>query len=183
MWYNVEMELLIILGGVLVIIVALWFILLRLDEIPRRVYAAKYRYNDEPIIWAEQDVPINIQALRDGLTDAFTRASLQGYQEKLELKDYTIAVLRGEKYKDFWCLKIPAGKYKDTVYDNNGFVYATDYVVDPQGIIAVAWHPFGEYDKLKQAVAAGAEHCILYHNDYDKYKATKLHLDSGHPLF
>ena len=167
----------------IVIAVVLWLTVFRLSETSRRAYTTKYRYNDDLIIWKEQDSPVNTQALRDGLTDVFIRASQQGYTEKLEFKDYTIVILKGEEYKDYWSLKVQSKGYKGSEYDNEGFVYVTDNVVDPHGFIAVAGHPLGEYDKLKQAVIQGAEHCVLYHNDYIKYKATKLHTDSGHPLF
>jgi hypothetical protein len=116
-----------------------------------------------------------------------------GYTKKMLPKYYTVYLFpeeskHGEYNLSTFKLYFAKGsEYDESIYDQlpgepGGYLFATELVLSQQNCeIAIAESFF--IDDLKKSLRYGLEHVALYHNDREKYEATRSHAKGGgHPI-
>lgn len=127
----------------------------------------------------------------EALTELFEDARALGYTQKLDHSLYTITIKEDcidRSGTMSWLVNAP--NYNNTEYDQNpdpsiGQVYAAEQV-----LFGLNGEPSMEYvicrgskELMANTTRFGAEHIILFYNDFAKYKETATHLDgAGHPI-
>jgi hypothetical protein len=139
---------------------------------------------------AEQGVVVTAAertAIFDGLTEVFERARRAGYDRPLSHSDYTIVMLsEGERAPEsgVWSFRIPAGVYRGSQWDVNGYIRVAGMVVynNPGStrnvIVLPNYHGSDtpeDIASLVEAVAHEAWHIILRHCDPAEWKRTRKH--------
>ena len=134
-----------------------------------------------------------------GITEAFhamdAAARRNGYTERLEPAHHTIYVFPTAREYDAAGNYSPAFKvyfdrqdeYDETMYDQEpgqpgGWLYAAEQVLDlPHCVFVIAESHNPQF--VKESVYNGLDHLILYHNDPNRYYATRFHGNGGsHPI-
>ncbi len=129
-----------------------------------------------------------LRAIDDGFRDLAIVAQRNGYRARLQLAGYTVFIARPDRTRNrdggySPDIRIAAGSYADTAYDQGGFVYAAGMVLsfEPSAFI-IAEHT-RDFNNVAEVVRYEGEHIVLYHNDRRRYKATLDHSRAGaHPI-
>jgi hypothetical protein len=129
-----------------------------------------------------------LRAIDDGLTELFAVARRNGYRSHLNYPDYTVFIARADRTKDSTGAYSPdiavgAAQYAGSVYDKGGYVYAAGIVssFDPCAF-AIAEHD-RDWQRVSNVVRYEGEHLVLYHNDRQRFLATRDHSHGGsHPI-
>jgi len=129
-----------------------------------------------------------LNAIDQGLTDLFTVARKNGYRNRLSYTDYSIYIARADRTKDSQGqyspdIAVGAAQYKDSIYDQGGFVYAAGMVISNEPCSFVIAEHNKDLDRVSNVVRYEGEHLVLYHNDRRRYAATADHSrGGGHPI-
>ncbi|MDT7541583.1 MAG: hypothetical protein QOE33_1487 [Acidobacteriota bacterium] len=129
-----------------------------------------------------------LRAIDDGLTDLFAVARRNGYRSYLNYSDYTVFIARADRTKDSTGAYSPdiavgAAQYAGSIYDKGGYVYAAGIVSSYEpGAFAIAEHE-RDWQRVANVVRYEGEHIVLYHNDRQRFLATRDHSHGGsHPI-
>jgi len=129
-----------------------------------------------------------LNAIDKGLTDLFSVARKNGYRNRLKYTDYSIYIARADRTKDSQGqyspdIAVGAAQYKDSIYDQGGFVYAAGMVISNEPCSFVIAEHTKDLDRVSNVVRYEGEHLVLYHNDRRRYAATADHSrGGGHPI-
>ncbi|HLM57104.1 MAG TPA: hypothetical protein VK422_13395 [Pyrinomonadaceae bacterium] len=129
-----------------------------------------------------------LRAIDRGLGDLFAVARRRGYRAALNFADYTVFVARADRQRDSAGAYSPdiavgAAQYRDSVYDQGGYVFAAGLVLSmDQPAFVIAEHE-RDFQRIANVARYEGEHIVLYHNDRRLYSQTADHSrGGGHPI-
>ena len=129
-----------------------------------------------------------MRAIDGGLTELFAIARRRGYRQALNYSDYTVFIARADRQRDSAGayspdIAIGAGRYRGSVYDQGGYVYAAGMVLSMSPpAFAIAEHE-RDFGRVANVARYEGEHIVLYHNDRRLYSQTADHSRGGsHPI-
>ena len=129
-----------------------------------------------------------LNAIDRGLSDLFAISRKNGYSRRLNYADYTVYIARadrttnadGQYSPDF---AIGAAQYAGTVFDKGGYIYAAGLVISNSPAAFVIAEHARDLNRVSDVVRYEGEHLVLYHNDRQRYSATRDHSKGGgHPI-
>jgi len=129
-----------------------------------------------------------LSAIDTGLTDLFTVARKNGYSKRLNYSDYTVFIARPDRTQDSTGayspdIAIGAAQYAGSVYDKGGYIYAAGMVISNNPCAFLIADHTKDLQRVSNVVRYEGEHLVLYHNDRQRYLATRDHSKSGgHPI-
>ncbi len=129
-----------------------------------------------------------LSSIDRGFGDLIKIARKNGYYKRLNYSDYTIYIAESDRTENAAGnyspdIAIGAAQYKNTKYDQGGFVYAAGVVVafNPCAFL-IAEHK-QDFQRVSDVVRYEGEHLVLYHNDRNLFKQTADHSKGGgHPI-
>lgn len=129
-----------------------------------------------------------LAAIDKGFSDLASVARKNGFYKKTDFSDYTVFIANTDRTKDSRGnyspdIAVASGQYKDSVYDQGGFIYAAGMVVayDPSAFV-IAEHT-SDFERVSDVVRFEGEHLVLYHNDRKLFRQTADHSQGGgHPI-
>jgi hypothetical protein len=129
-----------------------------------------------------------LYAIDKGLADLFAIAQKNKYQKRLNYSDYMIFIAKADRTKDINNnyspdIAVRAAQYKDSIYDQGGFVYAAGMVLAFNPCAFVFAEHTKDFQRVSDVVRFEGEHLVLYHNDRKLYNKTADHSQGGgHPI-
>ncbi|MBA3601784.1 MAG: hypothetical protein H0W45_11250 [Acidobacteria bacterium] len=129
-----------------------------------------------------------LYAIDKGLADLFAIAQKNKYQKRLNYSDYMIFIAKADRTKDINNnyspdIAVGAAQYKDSIYDQGGFVYAAGMVLAFNPCAFVFAEHTKDFQRVSDVVRFEGEHLVLYHNDRKLYNKTADHSQGGgHPI-
>lgn len=135
-----------------------------------------------------EPAPAMLRAIDDGFRDLFAIARSNGYRAQLQVSDYTVFIARADRTRNrdnaySPDLKVAAGGYAGTAYDQGGYVYAAGMVLTMEPSSFVLPEHTRDWNRVREVVRFEGEHLVLYHNDRRRYEATLDHSRAGaHPI-
>lgn len=129
-----------------------------------------------------------LNAIDKGLADLFEIAKKNKYQKRLNYSDYTIFIAKADRTQDINNnyspdIAVGAAQYKDSIYDQGGFVYAAGMVLAFNPCAFVFAEHTKDFQRVSDVVRFEGEHLVLYHNDRKLYNKTADHSQGGgHPI-
>ncbi len=133
--------------------------------------------------------PAIIDAIEDGLADAFRRAACRGYRHQLDHRDHNVAVLVSTENDSlgFPAYRLPCAQYCGTEYDKGGYILVAGEMIsvgNPHGNwIAIPEHPAHQSEHAKLISDFETEHPVLAWNHGEEFERTKTHSGGeGHPV-
>lgn len=135
-----------------------------------------------------EPAPAMLRAIDDGFRDLFAVARRNGFRARLQISDYTVFIARADRTRNRAGvyspdLKVAAGGYAGTDFDQGGYVYAAGMVLTMEPSSFVIPEHTRDWMRVREVVRFEGEHIVLYHNDRRRYEATLDHSRSGaHPI-
>lgn len=135
-----------------------------------------------------EPAPAMLRAIDDGFRDLFGVARRNGYRARLQVSDYTVFIARADRTRNRANayspdLKVAAGGYAGTDFDQGGYVYAAGMVLTMEPCSFVLPEHTRDWNRVREVVRFEGEHLVLYHNDRRRYEATVDHSRAGaHPI-
>jgi hypothetical protein len=135
-----------------------------------------------------QPSPLVLKAVDQGLTELFAVARKNGYSRRLSYSDYSVYIGRADRTTDYQGkyspdIQIPVAQYAGTVFDKGGYMYAAGMVISLEPCAFVIAEHTKDLQRISNVVRYEGEHLVLYHNDRDRFEATKDHSQGGaHPI-
>ncbi len=129
-----------------------------------------------------------LYAIDKGLADLFAIAQKNKYQKRLNYSDFMIFIAKADRTKDINNnyspdIAVGAAQYKDSIYDQGGFVYAAGMVLAFNPCAFVFAEHTKDFQRVSDVVRFEGEHLVLYHNDRKLYNKTADHSQGGgHPI-
>jgi hypothetical protein len=129
-----------------------------------------------------------LYAIDKGLADLFAIAQKNKYQKRLNYSDYMIFIAKADRTKDINNnyspdIAVGAAQYKDSIYDQGGFVYAAGMVLAFNPCAFVFAEHTKDFQRVSDVVRFEGEHLVLYHNDRKLCNKTADHSQGGgHPI-
>jgi len=125
-------------------------------------------------------------AIEQGI-QATQKRTRRKYGTSLNLTDYIVAVVRGERDSDGNpSYGLPAGPYAGSEYDKGGYILVAGQMLTagaPYGNIIVLPEHTDNFEHMQRAAEYEAEHVELAWWDGDEFEATKIHgQGKGHPI-
>jgi len=129
-----------------------------------------------------------LAAIDRGFEELFKIARKYKYRSKTKYSNYIVFIARPDRQKDrdgnySPDIAVAANQYAGTIFDQGGFIYAAGMVVGYEpGAFLIGEHT-KNFERVSNVVRYEGEHIVLYHNDRQKYEATKDHSRGGaHPI-